>query len=283
MNKTTDRIEALLAGLPDLDRHRKVDGLPPDEADNLAQRLIEAGSEAIIELIDRSPAEYDDGDYRPRYLVHLTASYACRPGMEAARRMLASALAAALDGERSEGHKAFIIGELQYLGLPSAAPALGRALVAGSDRLCECAARALQAIGVGGPLIEALDKLDGAPRRSVINALAPMKLAEAAPALRTALADPDADTRILASHALAQLGDRDAIQPLLTACQTHDGWEGIQHARSAIIMAERLAAAGHVRDARRVYTRLGELHKHEKDQYLRDVVQRGIAQLRGTS
>lgn len=281
MTQQATDLDAMLSGLPDLDRHRKVDGPPWDEAEAMAKKLLDAGPEAIAALLDQSPDEFDGSNHRPRYMFHLAASYACREGMGDQKRMLVDALAEALDGERSEGHKAFIIAELQHIATrddAAAVRALDRMLESGSDRLVECAARALEAIGAPEPLVAAAGRLSGGQKRSVLNALVALRHAPAAPVLRRAMADDEADTRIIAGFALARLGDPASVGLLLNACRG-EGWEGIQQARSALVLAERLAAAGRAADARRIYTHLRDKRTDEKDHYLRQAAERGLAAL----
>jgi hypothetical protein len=117
-----------------------------DEAERLCSELISGGPDTVSQLVEMVGDEFGDADgIRPKYALHGLAAYASRPGAEEDRKMVAGTLAKELDGKHSDELKAFICRQLQICGCVPEVPALAKLLT--SDRLCEPAVQALQAIG----------------------------------------------------------------------------------------------------------------------------------------
>ncbi len=123
--------------------------LPCDEyatAEALFDRLLAGGPDTIRELVAAvGPKFGDPAGAKPKYAIHGLALYVGRGGSDGQRRLVAAALARELDAEHSDELKAFVCRQLQLCGTAGEVPALAALLK--SDRLCEPAAQALQAIG----------------------------------------------------------------------------------------------------------------------------------------
>jgi len=88
---------------------------------------------------------------------------------------------------------------------------------------------------------------------------------------------PDREVRIAAAVGLANLGQRDAIEPLFKAADSTQGWERIQATKACLVLAEKLAASGKKADARWIYERLKKTRIGKFDQHIREAAQRGLA------
>lgn len=117
----------------------------PKNAERICGPLINAGPETVKELIGLvGDAFGDPNGVHPKYVLHGLVFYASRPAAAAERKMVAETLAGALSAGHSDELKAFIARQLQLCGRSDEVPALARLLE--SDRLCEPASQALQAI-----------------------------------------------------------------------------------------------------------------------------------------
>ncbi|MDY0166465.1 MAG: hypothetical protein RBS80_07970 [Thermoguttaceae bacterium] len=150
--------------------------LPCDEyatAEKLFEQLLTGGPDVIRQLVVAVGPKFGDaGGVKPKYAVHGLTVYAGRPGADGQRRLVAGALAKELGAEHSDELKAFLCRQLQLCGTAGEVPALAGLLK--SDRLCEPAAQALQAIG-GNAALKALrgaqEKADGDRKRTLDQAV----------------------------------------------------------------------------------------------------------------
>ena len=150
--------------------------LPCDEyatAEKLFEQLLAGGPDAIRQLVVAVGPKFGDGDgVKPKYAVHGLTVYAARPGADGQRRVVAGALAKELGAKHSDELKAFVCRQLQLCGTAGEVPALAGLLE--SDRLCEPAAQALQAIG-GDAALKTLRgaqaKADGDRKRTLDQAV----------------------------------------------------------------------------------------------------------------
>jgi hypothetical protein len=154
-----------------------LDKLPCDEyatAQDLLKQLLAGGVEGLRPIIAAVGQQFGDpAGVKPKYAVHGLVMYAGRPGAESERKLVAEALVKELEADHSDELKAFICRQLQLCGGEGEVPALAGLLA--SERLCEPAAQALQAIG--GPaalraLREAQSKAAGARKITLDQAVA---------------------------------------------------------------------------------------------------------------
>ena len=122
-----------------------------EEAARIGGKLISGGPDTVRQLVEMVGDEFGDPDgAKPKAALHGLVIYASRPGADEERKVVARTLAAELDAEHSDELKAFICRQLQLCAGGDEISALARQL--SSDRLCEPAAQALQAIGCQGSL-----------------------------------------------------------------------------------------------------------------------------------
>ena len=133
-----------------------------EEASQIGEKLISGGPDSVKRLVDMVGDEFGVPDgAKPKYALHGLVIYASRPGADRERKMVAKALAAELDAEHSDELKAFICRQLQLCAGGDEISALAHQL--SSDRLCDPATQALQAIGCQGSLAALEKALSKAP------------------------------------------------------------------------------------------------------------------------
>jgi HEAT repeat protein len=182
---------------------------------------------------------------------------------------------------RSDYVRAFLIRELQWIGDKETLPALANCLT--SDALCQPAVTAMLAIGEGAedPLRKALPAAAGPRHLAILHGLADLADAQSADAFLKALEDQDESIRLSAAWGLSQLADPAAIDPLLKSIQrpAPASYERTKMLSAGIQMAERLAKAGKKKDAAKIFRHLTEKCTGEKEDYLRELATRALAEL----
>lgn len=274
---TQDKLAELVEKVPALDKRGTFTGLPWEEMLPVFDGVIELGREGVAGVVAMLKDVDDGSDYKARYVLHGLAQYAGRPGKEAARTMLAGALASQLGGDRPKGAQGFVARQLHVMGGKEAAPALGK-LLADPD-LAEYAAQALLAIRAGAAeeFRKALPDLKGAQRLTAIQALGVIGDAESTEALRKAAADESAEVRLAAVWALARIGDAGAVDLALKAADVAEPvFERIKATSNALLLAEKLLAAGKKAEAAKIYGRLKETRTDASEAYVRDAAQEGL-------
>ena len=122
-----DKIAELVDQIPALDKRGTFTGPSWDEALPILDGVLAAGKEGVLAVLALLKEVDDGSDYKARYLIHALAQYVGRPGKEAARTVVAEALAAKPSG--------YAARQLQVCGTKAQAPALGRMLA--DPDLCE--------------------------------------------------------------------------------------------------------------------------------------------------
>ncbi len=267
-------VEQLVASIPDLDKHGKVDGPKPDDANKTFEALLTAGREAIDKLLGMI-REVDNGeDWKARYVLHGLAHYVCQSSKAEQRGLLVDAIVAKVKSDAPKNVKAALIRELQVAGSAKTVPALGEFLA--DDELYTWAASALLAIGQAsaGEFRKALPGATGRVKATVIQNLGLLGDARAISAIKQAANDGDPDVRLAVCGALANIGDEGSIDILIRASNTK-GWERMQAAKACLVLAEKLAAAGKKTPARKIYRHLAETRKDD-EKYIRDIAAAAI-------
>lgn len=162
---------------------------------------IEAGCKKVA-----APAEGSNA--QARYAVSGLAAYVTRPNAKQERRLVAEAIAKALDDSSDKEVKAFLIRQLQVVGAEPQRTALKSYLA--DERLCEPATQAMLAIGGSGlarVFAEALPNVAGSRRVTLLNALATCGGSVARDAVLKHLASKDEAIRLAALRALARIAD----------------------------------------------------------------------------
>lgn len=277
--KPNEQLSALIKRFPGPSNHAIGDDAASKEVQSLVAELLASGDETIGDLVDLivEPANSTTEDAKARFLLHAAVVSVGGPGKESQRKQLAAALTASLADEVSREVAACLIRELQWIAGAEHATALGKLLT--DETLCDDAARALANIGgeaAAAQLRERLDKAEGKQRLTILQHLGTLRDRKSAEALQTAAADADAQVRITAVWALANMGEPSAVDVVLKAADT-EGYERVQNTKSCLLLAERLAEGGHKNDARKIYRSLQETRSDASEAYVREAAERKLA------
>lgn len=266
-----DKIAELVDQIPALDKRGTFTGPSWDEALPILDGVLAAGRDGVLAVIGMLK-EIDDGsDYKARYVLHALSQYAGRPGKEAARAIVADALAAKPNG--------YCARQLQVCGTKAQAPALGKMLA--DPELCEYAAQALLAIREGAveEFRKALPDLKGAPRLTVLQALGVLADGASADAFKAAIVDADSDVRLAGGWGLARIGE--GVDLVIKAADVNPGYERIKATSNALLLAERLLAAGKKSEAAKIYAHLKNTRTDTSEAYLKDIASDGLVKAGG--
>jgi len=281
--KSDEKLDALIKRFPGPTNHAIADEAANEAVRNLVEELLTGGNEAIGDLLDwivesaKSTAE----DAKARFLLHAAVVQVGAAGKESQRKQLASALAERLAEDRPKEVTVCVVRELQWIAGPENAPALGKLLA--DEAFCDDVARALANIGgeaAAAQFRERLDKVEGRQRLTILQHLGALRDRKSADAFKSAAADPDAQVRIMAVWGLANLGETAAIDVVLKSADAQS-FERVQHTKSCLLLAERLADGGHKSEARKIYERLHETRTEAAESYVREAAERGLAAIDG--
>jgi hypothetical protein len=247
------------------------------DAEKLYDAILAGGKESVGHVIDLV-TENDVGPaYKPRYVLHGMAVYACRPGKETERAAIIAAIVPELTGSKPKGIRALLVRTLQTCGDAKAAQALAPLLA--DEELADVAAQAMTSLG-GDTSKHFRDALAGAKGRAklaIVQALGATRDAGAIAALADDMAtDPNENLRVTAVWSLARSGDAAAIEPVLKATDVKEGWPRAQATRAAFALAESLAKAGKKADAGRIYRHLVGTRDPDHEKHQIDAAQRGL-------
>lgn len=277
-------LEALVNSMPNADKSPdgKHTGPPAEAALEAVKAVIQGGRPAVAALIAMLKDPTEGEDYKAHYLLHAVATHARRPEAEAEpeRKMVAEALAAALEGQRPTIVKMHILEELLYIGGEEPVPALTKLLL--DPELYDYAVRALQARKLAPPLRAALPRAAGRNRVALIQALGELRDAEAAPTLLPLVSRGDPDTRLAAAEALASIGDPKAVDALLGAARLDKAsHHEMKLAEAALRLGQRLAEAGQRHAAKRIYATLPAQYPGRPGRHVRCACLAGLVAVAG--
>ena len=257
-------------------------------AETIYDAILGGGKESVSMVIDQI-TENDIGPaYKPRYVLHGMAVYACREGKEKERATIIAAIFPELSGNKPKSTRGFLIRTLQVCAdetvIPNLAPLLADA------ELADAAAQAMVTLStlIRQPksaeasriLRDALPTSTGRPRLAIIQALGALKDATALDALAQAAGDADENTRITALWSLARSGDAKAIEPILKAAEAPDGWPRTQAVKAAFLLAESFVAANQKENAVKIYQYLQQSRTADHELFVQEAAVRGLAGLR---
>ena len=276
-----DKIAALVDQIPPLDKRGTFTGPSWEEAIPIFDGILAAGRDGVIAVVAMLKTVDDGVDYKARYVLHGLAQYVGRPGKEAARTLLVEALGSQLGGDQPKGVQGYVARQLQVVGSKECAAALGKILA--DPEIGEYAAQALLAIRAGAAeeFRKALPDLKGAPRLTVLQALGVLADAASADAMKQASADADRDVRLAGAWGLARIGEASAVDLVLKAADVEAGWERIKATSTALLLAERLLAAGKKADAARIYKHLQETRSDASEAYVKEIAGEGLVKAGG--
>jgi HEAT repeat protein len=215
-------------------------------------RVLKAGSSALDAVCAMIVPPGSGDDSKARFLLSGLAFHVVRPGAEADRKLYAAAILKALSGAKDRETRAFFIRQLRWAGGTESVAPLGRYLR--DPSLCEAATFSLltmRAPGTAGLFVAALRTADNKTEGTLIRALGELRCGKARADIMKRVLGGDPTTRMLAVHALAQIGDPDDRSLLMGNI---GGMAGNGYAASALtadrlLYARRLAEGGHTRDA----------------------------------
>jgi HEAT repeat protein len=281
MNTTQDKLAEAVDQIPALDKRGTFTGPTWEDAIKVFDAVLAGGKESVVGVVAMLKDVDDGSDYKARYVLHGLAQYVGRAGKEKERAVFNEALASQLGGDRSKGVQGFVARQLQVVGGKAAAPALAKLL--SDPDLCEYAAQALLAIrdGAAEEFRKALPGLKGGPKLTTVQALGVLADAESAEALRKATTDEDRDTRMTAAWALARIGDAGSVDLVLKAADADPGYDRIQSMSTALLLADKLLAAGKKAEAAKVYKHLVDTRKDASEAYVKDLAQEGLTRASG--
>ncbi len=261
----------------------KLTGPKWDEAQAVYDAIFAGGKESVSMVIDLI-TENDIGPaYKPRYVLHGMAVYACREGNEKERAALIAAILPEITGKKPKTTRGFLVRTLQACADPAVIGAIAPLL--GDEELADPAAAAMVELATisEGPktgeasqiLREALGKSNGRARLAIIQALGSLKDRASIEALVQAAGDKDENVQVTALWALARTGDAAAIDPILKAADAPEGWLRRQATKAAFMLAESLAAEKQKENAGKIYRYLQQTRTGDEEKFVREAAERG--------
>jgi HEAT repeat protein len=287
---TLEQIKSLIAQLPELDpappdpapkgeqfSKGKLTGPPWPDAEKILDAVLAGGKEAVALVIDQITENDIGPKYKPRYLVHILAVYACRPGHERDRAAIIEAIIPQLTSDKPKTTRGFLIRTLQVCGGDSVVPSLAPLL--SDPDLADAAAQAMVTLGGDAPnlLRAALPKATGRPRLAIIQALGAMRDSASIEALGEAAGDADENTRITALWSLARTGSPVAVAAILKAAEVEESWPRSQATKAGFVLAEALATGGRKEEALRIYHYFEQSRTADHEAHVREAARRGAA------
>ena len=267
----------LINRLPDPDERGLLSNIDKETVDSVVSQIYEGGRKSLQALIDMLVEPGRGDDVKPRYALHCLAVRMCRPDEEKARQVFARTLAMQLGGDKPKVVQKYLIQQLQVAGDEEVTDALGKMLQ--DEELYEPAAQALVAIGNGAAeqLRNALPKIKGKMRLTIIQNLGVLQDKESVDALKNALDDDDREIRMAAGWGLANIGDDGSVDLLLKAADAAGGYERIKATKACLLLAERLLATDKKDLAVKIYEHLRDTRQGIDEMYVCDAAKKGLA------
>lgn len=277
MARRSSAISNLVDGLPDPDERGLLSNIDKQAVDDITAQIHEGGRESLVALLDMLIEPGKGDDVKARYALHCLAVHVCKLDNERTRRAFSETLASQLGGDRPKAVQKYIIEQLQVAGGKEVAPALGKMLL--DEQLCDPAAQALTAIGdgAGRQFRDALWQAKGACRLTVIQNLGVLRDADSTSELKKPLDDEDREVRMAARWALANIGDADSVELLLSAADAAQEYERVKATKACLLLAERLLAVGKRDAAVRIYKHLRDARNGSDEAYVSDAAEEGLA------
>jgi len=276
MAKQSSALAELINRLPDPDERGLLSNIDKETVDSVISQVYEGGRKSLLALINMLVEPGRGDDVKPRYALHCLAVRMCKSDEEKYRRVFTRTLAMQLGGDKPKSVQKYLIRQLQVAGGKEVVSALGKMLE--DDELYEPAAQALAAIGNGAAeqLRNALPKVKGKAKLTIIQNLGVVRDAESSGTLKKALGDDDREIRLAAGWALANTGDAGSVDLLLKAADADGIYERATATRACLLLAERLLEAGRKEPAVKIYTNLRDTHSGPDEAYIRAAAEKGL-------
>jgi hypothetical protein len=278
MKQQRSALVELVNKMPDPDeRGMYCTDIDKEKTEGAITDILEGGRDYIIGVIDMLVEPGKGDDVKAHYALHCIALHVCKLDSNRPRRRFSRTLASQIGGERPKEVQKYLIRELQVAGGREAVESLGKVLT--DEDLCEPAAQALVAIGDGAAnqLRQALPGAKGKCRLTILKNLGVVGDSESVIALKSAVSDEDREVRIVASWALANIGDAVSADVLQKAADKAEGWERIQATKACLLLAENLIAAGKKNEAAGIYKHLRDTRTDAAERYVCDAAKNGLA------
>jgi hypothetical protein len=278
MKEQRSALVELVNKMPDPDeRGMYCTDIDKEKTEGAITDILEGSRDYIIGVIDMLVEPGKGDDVKAHYALHCMALHVCKLDSNRPRRRFSRTLASQIGGDRPKEVQKYLIRELQVAGGREAVESLGKLL--SDEDLCEPAAQALVAIGDGAAeqLREALPKAKGKCRLTILQNLGVVGDSESVSALKSAISDEDREVRIVASWALANIGDAGSADVLQKAADKTEGWERTEATKACLLLAEKLIAAGKKNEAVVIYKHLRDTRTDAAERYVCDAAKNGLA------
>ncbi|MBN1791364.1 MAG: DUF1080 domain-containing protein [Bacteroidales bacterium] len=173
----------------------------------LMNDMAALGEEGLVELAGMLIPAGNGNDAGVRFAMGSFSGFVMGPGQEENRLICQKAWCKALDNEKDNENKAFLITQIQMVGNDYAIPFLEKLLP--EERFSDPASRALASIytpGGGIALTNALDKAQVSSQVSIVEALGNMQYTAAAPKIAALASSSDTRLRKVSLYALGRFG-----------------------------------------------------------------------------
>lgn len=276
MAKQSSDLVELINRLPDPDERGLLSNIDKETVDSVVSQINEGGRKSLRALIGMLVEPGQGDDVKARYALHCLAVQMCKSDEKKSRRAFDRTLASQLGGKHPKAVQKYLIQQLQVASGNDAVPALGKMLE--DEELYEPAAQALVAIGDGAAeqLRNALPKVQGKMKLTIIQNLGVLQDAESVDALKKALSDNDREIRLAAGWALANIGDAGSVDLLLKAADTEGTYERATATKACLLLAERLLEAGKKEPALKIYTHLRDTRSEPDEAYILAAAEKGM-------
>ena len=219
----------------------KMPAIDHAEGAPLIAEIIKAGPAALKELCGMITPPDDTADAQARFALHGVVLHAMRPGAETERAMLEKALLDGMASAKQADLKQFFVKQIELCGSDTAVKPLGKLL--GDARLCETATRALLRIRTKAAITEIRGALGGAKDAAlvtIVRALGQARDKASAETVAKYAGSADRTLRHTAWFAMANIGDRSAVDVLKKASLAKGPYERSVGLKNYMLLASRL-------------------------------------------
>lgn len=238
---STEEITELIIDLP-----------AADQAENrwIFSELVALGPSGLHSLANMLVAPGNGDDTQARYAINGISKYVSASGAESGRTMVENTLIEELKRGHQAWVKVFLMEQLELVGSDKSVPVLQSFI--GDNQLNEAAVHALRVINstrAHQALVEAVSDTEEGNRTVVIKALGDMEVTGIARELLPYASSDDFKTRKVTLYALAQSGDPEAEESLVSAMDTSGEYQQIEAERYYLLFANRLAEEGNTEES----------------------------------
>lgn len=278
----SEQLKKLVAQMPDPDRKGMyTENIDKAKIDKAVAEIARGGKENLLGLIEMLGEPGSTENAKPHFALHCVVNHSLIKRDTKLREEFCEAMGSQLQNKKLHPYnRAYLCQELQWAGRDEACPALGKVLL--DKDVSDAAATALAAIGgerAASQLRTAAERARGKALLNLIDALAALAEPKSTATFQAALKDDDREVRIAASLGLANLGQPNSAELLLKAADSAKGWERTQLTKSCLVLAEKLAAGGKQREAKRIYEQLQKTRTSKDEKHIQEAARRGLAAL----